>query len=502
MSEAATEPVESKKTKSFVTEYPLQVGPEEEAVLLSRFEVARCLYNSALGESLNRLQRMRESKAWQAARKLKSKEARSAAFHALTVEYGFTAALSTYATETRHDAHWEDRIGGPEAQKVVERAFRAAQRYSFRKGGRPRFKSKRRPIHSVEGKSNKAAILWKPGTGSVTWMKLALMAILPDLSRDPRAAEAAGRRVKYCRITWRMAKGKRRWYLQVVREGVSPWAASRTTAPGKKVALDVGPTMIAVLAEDLVAYVPLCPKVVQPWAEIRRIQQAMDRSRRATNPHLYNRDGIPKTGSRQTVFSQNYRDLRAELAERQRRLRAERLRSHRELANKLVSHGNRIPAEKLSYRAFQKNFGRSTQVRGLGLFMSILSSKAESAGGGMTALKTRVLRLSQYDHPTGTYTRKPLNQRIHVLGDGSGEVQRDIYSAFLAGCVNAKGDQLCHPATVARRWRAAEPLLISSGWYKPQPQADGGGGVAPAPSPHGLAPAGAAVDEGSPTPDA
>ena len=43
--------------------------------------------------------------------------------------------------------------------------------------------------------------------------------------------------------------------------------------------------------------------------------------------------------------------------------------------------------------------------------------------------------LSQFDHTTGEYVKKPLSQRIHIFGDGRTEpVQRDLYSAFLASC--------------------------------------------------------------------
>ncbi len=47
-------------------------------------------------------------------------------------------------------------------------------------------------------------------------------------------------------------------------------------------------------------------------------------------------------------------------------------------------------------------------------------------------LNTPSLKLSQYDHFTQVCTKKTLNERWHVLGDGCGVVQRDLYAAFLA----------------------------------------------------------------------
>jgi putative transposase len=44
-----------------------------------------------------------------------------------------------------------------------------------------------------------------------------------------------------------------------------------------------------------------------------------------------------------------------------------RARSHGRLSNCILGLGNRIQAEKLSYTAFQKSFGRSTKVKAVGI---------------------------------------------------------------------------------------------------------------------------------------
>ena len=56
----------------------------------------------------------------------------------------------------------------------------------------------------------------------------------------------------------------------------------------------------------------------------------------------------------------------------------------------------------------------------------------------------------------GEYIRKPLSLRIHVFGDGSGEVQRDLYSAFLAYFVEAS---VLNAGEVKLAFSGAEPLL-------------------------------------------
>jgi putative transposase len=146
-----------------------------------------------------------------------------------------------------------------------------------------------------------------------------------------------------------------------------------------------------------------------------------------------------------------------QLAETQRCLAAERKRSHGELANEILSQGKEIKTEKVSYKSFQKNFGRSVKVRAPGLFIEMLIRKAENAGGSVVLINTRATRLSQFDHATGTYTKKPLSQRIHCFGDGWDDpVQRDLYSAFLAKhCFEDRLDV----TQVNQAWAAAEPLL-------------------------------------------
>jgi len=41
-----------------------------------------------------------------------------------------------------------------------------------------------------------------------------------------------------------------------------------------------------------------------------------------------------------------------------------------------------LQAERLSYTAFQRSFGRSTKVRAAGSLMALLRRKAARAGGG------------------------------------------------------------------------------------------------------------------------
>jgi hypothetical protein len=452
------------KTPSFVLELPLVVTPGQERVLLARFEAARRLYNAVLGEALRRRKLMRESRAWQKARTLKDKKERAADFRKCGKEHGFTSeSLSAFGTECKNAAGFRDRLGAHETQKIAERAFSAVEQYGYGVRGKPRFKGKRRPLHSIESKSNGAGIRWKPGTASVEWNGLFLQSLAVPDGADPWREEALCRSTKFCRLLWRVLNGKRRWYVQLLQEGFPP---TKHAVGEGIVGLDLGPSTVAVVGETVADLAAFCPTIRQPWKEVRRLQRKLDRSRRATNPDCFNPNGTWKKGARQTVFSGRYRKTAKQLAEAERRLAAERKRSHGELANAVLSHGAIVQTETLSYKAFQKRFGRSVKVKAPGMFIQQLRRKAESAGGEVLNLNTRTLKLSQYDHATETFAKKPLSQRWHVLGDGTRIVQRDIYSAFLARCVI---DNRHHPPHIASMWAAAEPLLRQAGWCRIQP---------------------------------
>jgi putative transposase len=152
---------------------------------------------------------------------------------------------------------------------------------------------------------------------------------------------------------------------------------------------------------------------------------------------------------RKNPGSVRYVALARQNRECERRLAAERRRSHGELANRILGQGTTVKTERLSYRAFQKLFGRSTKVRGAGLFMRILRRKLVGVGS-LVEFEPRRTYLSQVDHVDGTRTKKPLSQRYHEFADGT-RVGRDVYSAWLARFVE---DHVLDLDQAGRRGRA------------------------------------------------
>ncbi|WP_246189595.1 hypothetical protein, partial [Methylacidimicrobium cyclopophantes] len=431
-----------------------------------RLDAARQIYNASLGEALRRLSLMRQSKDWrlasslpktvvggQSGKRIRNKE-RSDLFRKMQERFGFSSAsIQKFAEACRDACSIGEHLGSHDTQTTSLRAFRAAQAYALGIRGRPRFKTANR-FHSVAGKGDAVIRFRKEPVPAVHWAGLILPLRLDRKDKLGWQRDAQDSRTKYVRVIRRTIRGRERWYCQLVQEGVAPQV--RPVGDGR-VGSDIGPSMIAYVGEKEASLEKICPEVEQPWKEIRRIQRALDRSRRETNPGNYDSLGRVKRGANRWIRSGRYLGKLRKLSETERRLAAARKTSHGALANRILAQGKTIKGEDLCYRSWQKNFGRSVKVRAPGMLVERIRRKAESAGGGWIDIDARKTRLSQFDHTTGKYARKPLSQRTHFFGDGVTEpVQRDLYSAFLARCC---GKDFLDMAEVRKTWTGAEPLL-------------------------------------------
>lgn len=441
----------AKRTPTFIYEMPLKTTPRDEAVLSVRLDAARNLYNACLGELLRRLDLMRESKRYQAARKLPKGKVRNDAFKGCRNSFDFQEySIHLYAAGICKSCWIGDHLDSHPIQKVATRAFGAVEQYAYGKRGRPRFKRKGW-LTSIEGKSNAACIRWR--NGRVLWNGLDIEPMFDPKDKHGVEAHALSCPVKYLRLVKRIIKGETCWFVQLVLEGY-PHRKAKNVIASNTCGLDIGPSTIAAVGETDAFLSQFCDEVVKPWKEIRCEQRAQDRSRRASNPDNYNEDGTVKKGSRKWHRSNRYKKRQARIAECERVLAATRKKQHGKLCNKILSIGNDIKTENLSYKSFQKNYGRSVTVRAPGMFVSQLTRKAENAGGSVELINTTTTKLSQ-TCICGKVEKKPLKQRHHICHCGT-EMQRDLFSAFLARhCSNNTLDI----RQAKQAWPSAEPLV-------------------------------------------
>lgn len=413
-------------TLSFVCELPLRVTPAQERTLLVRLDGGRQVYNACLGEALKRLNRLRDSADFQTARSLRRQSPeRKAAFKALEAEFGLSEyALHGYAVQFSHS--WlGEHLDANTIQKLATRAYKAVRAFQIGQRGRPRFKG-RGQFDSVEGKSNKAGILWREG--AVRWLGLEIPALIDR--QDAVIAHGLSCRVKYVRLVRRKIAHHDRFYAQLVCEG-EPYRKPKHALGTGTVGLDLGPSTLAVVSKQTATLEHFCADLQPSQSVTRRLQRKLDRSRRATNPEYYRPDGTVKPGPKRWTRSASYQRTRAQLAEVRRKQAAYRKSLHGRLVHRVLALGDTIQLEKLSYRSFQRAFGNSVSFRGPGLFVAHLRRKAANAGGGVVEFATGSTRLSQ-TCVCGSIVKKPLAQRWHVCECEAGPIQRDLMSAWLA----------------------------------------------------------------------
>ena len=247
--------------------------------------------------------------------------------------------------------------------------------------------------------------------------------------------------------------------MQLIVEGKT-YLKPKHTVGTAVIGLDLGPSTIAIVSHHNEAkLVPLCEELRTDERAKQRLERKIDRERRANNPQNYDEKGRIKIHGKQRLIwkdSNGYLATRRRLAHLEHRLAAHRKSLHGRLVHEIICRGNNIRIEKISYRAWQKQFGRCVGLRAPGMLIDHLRRMVASTGGTLSEFPTRTTKLSQYCHGCKSYVKKPLSQRWHECTCGVGPVQRDLYSAWLAAHLNLP-DTI--PSIAHDEWEGAELRL-------------------------------------------
>ena len=465
------------KTPTFLLELPLVADPGQAKRLHAHFEAARCLYNALLGEAMKRLRLMRADPAWQEARAIPPahKQERKEAFTQLRQTYGFSEYALHEFVKTANCNWIADHIDAVMAQTLATRAYQAANRVCRGLAKKVRFKSKGRGLDSVENKRNNTGlrfILQPPEEGNQGWLvwgKDRLPALI-DWD-DEVVCHGLRHPIKYARLVRRKASSPNaqgadvqgyRYYAQLILQG-TPHQKKKHTVGSDVVGLDLGPSTIAIVPREGEAQLlPLCEELKLDARAKRRLERKLDRKLRANNPGNYDDKGrIKKRGKRRLTWktSRGYLATRRRLAHTERKLAAHRKSLHGHLVHQIISRGNTIRTEKLSYKAWQKQYGKSVGRNAPGMFIEYLRRTVASTGGTLWEFPTRSTKLSQYCHGCKTYVKKPLSQRWHHCACGIGPVQRDLYSAWLVAHLDLP-DTI--PSIAQDSWEGADLRLCAA----------------------------------------
>ena len=439
------------KTKSFSLELKLKLNTKERRFLDVRCRSASSIYNDCLGQCVKRVHKLQHDFEYEhlvkqlkvlkgdddAVSKTRSRLSEIRSY------YGFTEYdIHEYVISAKH--HFNN-LGIDECQKLATRAFNAAQKLLYGQASRVCFVSMGDDI-TIEGKSSKSTLKYKGDWEIQFGRKHVFSLVKPrNVKKLAYAKEALSHRVKYSRLCRRTIRGRMRYFAQFVLEGIPP-EKNRVYGDHVPVGIDEGISTVAVSSGDHVKLYELAPGCMGDAKEVRRIQRAMDRSRRATNPENYNDDGTIRKGKKIWNKSVRYLKLKNKYQDANRKLAFKRRMSHERLANEILSVGTDIRIETMSMKGLQKRskvtkknahgkniskkrFGKVLLSRAPAAFVTILDRKLDYVGLSVDKKDTYSLKASQYDHSTDTYTKKQLKDRI-IIVDGRA-VQRDMYSAFL-----------------------------------------------------------------------
>jgi hypothetical protein len=127
-----------------------------------------------------------------------------------------------------------------------------------------------------------------------------------------------------------------------------------------------------------------CEELTPNEKKIRRLQRKMERQRRAANPDNYDEKGrIRSAGGKKKLHwnsSKTYQKMRQRRASKERKQAAHRNSLHGQKVHEIVAVGNTVIIEKLSYKAWQKQYGRSVGLRAPGMFIKLLRRTGASHG--------------------------------------------------------------------------------------------------------------------------
>lgn len=450
---------------------PLKLEKWQEDRLEKRLEIARKIYNSFLSYELKKLRKL-EANADYVALQEKVKETTDNAerkkickeIDRLRKKAGFTD-YDFKADSKLFYKHFSDNIGSiVAAHDIAHRIWGAFERMFKRNGKVVHFKRcgemNSLKGYSVSGKSGGSEIIYHKTY--IEWKGLKLPIKLdPNNNYEQQMLQY---RVKYCRLIRKPGRNKNHWYVQLSLEGKPIVKCSKDTGEvlhpvgSGAVGIDIGPQTIAYVSDNEVALKELADKVNNIEQKKRVLQRKLDRSRRATNPDNYAPDGTIKRGVKLTRNkSKKYLKCQKELAFIQRQQAEIRKRQHNELANHLLTLGDRFFVEDMEWPALthrakkteisektgknkrKKRFGKSVGNKAPATLTGILDLKLKSRGlEGIVKVNTNV-RASQYNHMTDDYHKKDLRERWNEMPDGR-RVQRDLYSAFLLQHMNENRD--------------------------------------------------------------
>lgn len=452
-----TENTKSDKTPSAIMEFRLLESKNDYKELLKLQDLGRILYNACLGESLRRLNLVKNHKLYKETIAIpkdtkENKTKRKENFKFLNEKYGFkNSSVQSFAVKCKNESKFLNQLGVHVIQKIATTAFRAVQKVAFGKAKKVKFKKKGEFI-SLEGKNNETFLRY-----SNAFALIGDMTIKCKIRKnDPYFKHFLKHRIKFCRLVSRKFNNKYKFFLQVVFEG-NPY--EKVKLGDKHSSLDIGPSTIAKVNSENATLKRFCEDIVFNDIEIKKLQKKASRKLRLANPQNYTVGGAVKKGAKKWIRTNNYIKLQNKIADMKRRQAYRRKQLHGEEVNKIIRESYKVSTEKLSYKAFQKLYGKSVASFAPAQFEKRLNDRLKLLGGEFISIHTYTTKLSQ-TCICGNVKKKKLSERIHRCEECGLVMQRDLLSAYLGLFVTKNGKTL-KIKEAYKNYKNYEPILNS-----------------------------------------
>ncbi|MBE1304080.1 transposase [Clostridium botulinum] len=457
----------------YVLNLKLKTQPFQENILDKRFEIGRKVYNAVLGQALKRYREMIKTKRWRENQnnisniyKVEKDDKKRNKLcklyfnikNNMLKEFRLNE-YSLHADVKQIQRHFKKNIDSFTAQKIATRVYKAIDDSLFGKGEEIHFKGVNKPLNSLEGKSNGTGIRYNIETNMFSWNGLEIPVKL-DIN-NKYETDALRDKICFCRIKRKFVRGKYKYILQLILEGIPPIKINKQGEVKNDIGsgvcgIDIGTQTVAYISDYDCKLLELAPRVQNIEDEKRKILRYMDRSKRTINPNNFNEDGTIKRGIKlEWNYSNKYIKAKNKLKDLYRKQADIREQDHNIMINKILKNCDTVYVEDMNYKALQKRskstekndkgkfkrkkrFGKSLANKAPSMFLAILQNKLKAKGGLYYKINTREVKASQYNHLNKEYNKKKLSQRWNYFNYAGKKikVQRDLYSSYLIKNVN------------------------------------------------------------------
>ena len=341
------------KTSTYTVEFELITTFQDRYIINKKMKVAKSIYNACLNECLKRLKAVKADKEYHTLVKTESSNQRNSRLKEIERYYGYSEYdLHSWVNQVKY--HFEGHLGINEVQKLATRAFKAVEKFHYGKAKKGYFKSFKDDM-SVENKSNKTGLRIKDL--KIIWGNLSIP--FKVKKNDKYAQLALLDKTKYVRVLRHEIRGKERFFVQLIQEGLPPKKHQISTVENR-VGIDIGTSTVAVVSDNEVFMNELAT-IKTPYKKLRKLDRAMDRSRRSTNPQNYNDNGTVKKGYKKWNYSNRYLKLKYKRKELFRKIASIRKQNHEQTANFILSLGLDVRVETMRFQSLQKRAKKTTR---------------------------------------------------------------------------------------------------------------------------------------------